>query len=60
MSKKESNLDTNKPITIKKLKDSWDREEVRKLLNESYLIGMYNANEDEEPIDHDEWMDKNL
>ena len=40
--------------------DSWNREEVRKLLNESYLIGMYNANEDEEPIDHDEWMDKNL
>ena len=47
-------------ITIKQLKDSWNREEVRKLLNESYLIGMYNANEDEEPIDHDEWMDKNL
>ena len=47
-------------ITIMILKDSWGREEVRKLLNESYLIGMYNANEDEEPIDHDEWMDKNL
>lgn len=27
---------------------------VRKLLNESYYIGIHNANEEEEPIDRDE------
>lgn len=33
MLEKESNSNINKNITIKKLKDSWDREEVVKLLN---------------------------
>ena len=35
MSKKESNLDTNKtPITIKKLKDSFNLEEMYKLMDD--------------------------
>ena len=64
MSKKESNSDTNKtPITIKKSKDSWDREEhiadIRRLCNLLY----FSANRDvdfntKEELDN--WIDKNL
>ena len=64
MSKKESNLDTNKtPITIKKLKDSWNREEyaadVKRLCNLLY----FSSNRDvdfstKEELDN--WIDQNL
>ena len=64
MSKKESNLDKNKtPITIKKLKDSWNREEhaadVKRLCNLLY----FSANIDvdfntKEELDN--WIDQNL
>ena len=64
MSKKESNLDTNKtPITIKKLKTSWNREvhaaDVKRLCNLLY----FSANIDvdfntKEELDN--WIDQNL
>lgn len=61
MSKKESNLDTNKPITIKKLKDSWNREEI---IEQMWLA--YKASntifEDESAlrVEFNNWIDKNL
>lgn len=51
-------------ITIKKLKDSWDREEVIELLNQCYNLG-YNSKKSEIPdleemLELDNWIDNNL
>lgn len=51
-------------ITIKKLKDSWDREEVIELLNQCYNLG-YNSKKSEIPdleemLELDNWINNNL
>lgn len=54
MSEKESNSNTkNEDITIKKLKDSWNREEVIE------LIKQFN-NDKPEGFDASEWIEDNL
>ena len=62
MSKKESNLDTNKtPITIKELKDSWNREEIIEQMWLAYKAAN-TVFEDESAlrIEFDNWIDQNL
>ena len=51
-------------ITIKKLKDSWNREEVIELLNQCYNLG-YNSKKSEIPdleemLELDNWIEENL
>ncbi len=51
-------------ITIKRIKDSWTKEEVIKIAEESYEIGINNGvgdfRNDIDIIDHDEWMKNNI
>ncbi len=58
MLEKESNLNTNKvSITIKKVKDSWNKEEVIKLLFKCKdFLQRYNK----ESISYDRWIKENL
>ena len=64
MSKKESNSDTNKtPITIKKLKDSWNREEHVAAIKRLCALLYFSPNRDvdfttKEELDN--WIDQNL
>jgi uncharacterized protein YutD len=56
MSKKELNTNTNELITIKNLKDSWNREEVINLIKLFANNYPYASND----IGYNKWIEENL